>query len=368
MRRKPWGFKPRLPYLPSAEIGLSCQSGLVSVVLPVYNGRPYLGEAIDSILAQTYPRWELLIIDDGSTDGSGDLAEEYAEKDPRIKVIHQENQKLPAALNRGFALAKGEFFTWISADNRMLPHGLAQMVAALSERGDMVFGNQYLIDEKGERICGHGWFEFPPGSGAVCFPPATPLLNRVANNTIGAAFLYRASADAVLGGYSPHLFLLEDYDYFMRMNSLFRIFHLKEEDPVYEYRFHPDSLTSHDKELGITAARPRLMAFDRLRRKAYTRPLPVLMTGFSAAMTKELLHSGHLISSRRPRLALVWEDTSYHGELPFCRIFPRDGGFAVAIDQGKEVFLKDLPSLAAFLRLRGTCHLLREKEKEIFLK
>ena len=203
------GFKNRfLPRLRAERIHTQKTPGLVSVVLPVYNGEDYLNQAIESVLAQTYQKWELIVVDDGSDDSSRRIAEEYAKTDSRIQVHSQENQKLPRALNNGFSQAKGEFYTWISSDNRFLPGFLDAMVGELEGHpgADMVFGNQYLIDDRGERITGHGWFEFPPNSGAVCFPPATPLLNTVANNTIGAAFLYRAGCDAVLapGGYPFH--------------------------------------------------------------------------------------------------------------------------------------------------------------------
>lgn len=323
-------MKRRIPRLSGKDILTGGVPGLVSVVLPVYNGERYIREAMDSVLAQTYRSWELIVVDDGSTDQSLAISKEYAEKDSRILVVHQENQKLPKALNRGFSLAKGEFFSWISADNRYLPEFLEEMVAELQRhpKADMVFGNQYLIDDAGNRITGHGWFEFPPGSGAVCFPPATPLLNKVANNTIGAAFLYRAGCDRVLGGYSPNLFLLEDYDYFMRMNSLFRIRHRKGE-PLYEYRFHPDSLTAHDEELSITASRPRLMEFDAYRRRVYREQIGV-------------------------------EDT--------CRTEKTKDGFRVTKDGEFLAILKNKRNLSAFLRLRGLMDRLRGEEKEFFEK
>lgn len=262
-------------YLASAKIRTDCVKGLVSVVLPVYNGEKYLSEAIESVIDQSYKKWELIIIDDGSADRSRGIAEAYAAADKRITVFHQENQKLPRALNNGFDRAEGEYYTWISADNRMLCDCLAEMAAELdkNKNTDMVYGNMHLIDGDGKRLRNHGWFEIPPGSGNVILPPTARLLNTVANNTIGAAFMYRSSADIVLGGYAPDMFLLEDYDYFMRMNSLFKIRHIKSGKPIYAYRFHDESLTSRDKELGITASRPQLMELDKRRRRLYKKDL-----------------------------------------------------------------------------------------------
>lgn len=273
--------------LQGADIRCNCVRGLISVVLPVYNCERYLKESVLSVLSQTYTNFELIIVNDGSTDSSGQIADSFLAEDDRISVIHQKNMKLPTALNNGFAAAKGEFLTWTSADNRMLPTCLEILARELQQdrEVDMVFGNMRIIDENGDILRGHGWYELPPLSGNVILPDSTEVLNTYANNTIGAAFLYRAGAAAVLNGYSEHKYTLEDYDFFMRMNSLFSIKHILHKKPIYEYRMHSASLTSRDEELGITASRPALMALDKTRRKFYTSTI-----GFYAdGADKELL-------------------------------------------------------------------------------
>ncbi len=257
----------------SADIHCDTEPCLVSVVLPVYNCEKYLPDAITSVLEQTYKNFELIIVDDGSSDMSGKIADDFALVDDRIKVIHQSNMKLPSALNTGFKEAKGEFLTWTSADNIMLP-GCIELLASelIKNRGyDMVYGNMRLIDENGELLRGKGWYEYPPLSGNVILPDSTSLLNIVANNTIGAAFMYRRGVFALIDGYSDYLFTLEDYDYFMRINALFTIKHILQKKPVYEYRMHKNSLTSHDEELSITASRPKLMELDKIRREHYSK-------------------------------------------------------------------------------------------------
>ncbi len=267
-------IKHRTP-LNSADIRCHSKRGLISVVLPVYNCEKYLEEAILSVLSQTYTNLELIIVDDGSTDNSSAIADSFLNRDARVSVIHQKNLKLPVALNNGFAAAKGEFMTWTSADNRMTPACLEILAneLMLNRDIDMVYGNMRLIDENGDILRGYGWYELPIMSGNVILPDFTDNLNTYANNTIGAAFLYRAGAAALLGGYSDYKYTLEDYDYFMRMNSLLTIKHSLCKKPIYEYRMHKGSLTAKDEELGITASRPALMQLDAIRRDFYTKPI-----------------------------------------------------------------------------------------------
>jgi hypothetical protein len=107
--------------------------GLVSVVLPVFDQADLVAASIDSVLAQSHDRFELIVVDDGSTDGVRDVLLRYL-GDPRVRVLTQPNQGLPKALSTGFECATGEFFTWTSADNLMGKEQLARLVAFLRER------------------------------------------------------------------------------------------------------------------------------------------------------------------------------------------------------------------------------------------
>ncbi len=283
-----------------------CEEGLVSIVLPVFNGESVLAESIESVLAQSYGNFELIVVNDGSTDKSLEIAERYAEKDNRIKIISQCNKKLPTALSVGFRKAKGEFLTWTSADNIMLPDCLKILVENLEKKPDtaMVFGNMRLINSKGKIKRGHFWFEKPFFSGNVSLPKSVESLNTFANNTIGAAFMYRKSAAFLLEDYSKYKTNLEDYDYWMRMNSLLRIEHIDEDKPLYLYRIHDESLTAHDKELGITKNRYKLMVLDDFRRDFYMSVMVwIIETEDSENIhykefVKAVENAGHMIFSR----------------------------------------------------------------------
>ena len=92
-------------------------SGLISVIIPVFNVRPYLAKALESVIRQTYSHLEIIVVDDGSTDGSGDICDEFAARDERIKVIHQENRGLSAARNAGLDRAAGEYIAFLDSDD-----------------------------------------------------------------------------------------------------------------------------------------------------------------------------------------------------------------------------------------------------------
>lgn len=112
---------------------------LVSVIIPVFNVCSYLVEALDSVLQQTYDNLEIIIIDDGSTDGSREICDEYAEKDARILVIHQENRGLSAARNVGLDKMSGEFVVFLDPDDAYHPDYVKVMMnAMIREQADLV--------------------------------------------------------------------------------------------------------------------------------------------------------------------------------------------------------------------------------------
>ena len=111
----------------------------VSVLIPVYNGERYLAEAIRSVLDQTHPPAELIVVDDGSTDGSAQVAQGFA----AVRYVRQENAGQPAALNHGVELATGQFLAFLDADDVWVPDKLAVQLEAFESDPslDMVFGH-----------------------------------------------------------------------------------------------------------------------------------------------------------------------------------------------------------------------------------
>ena len=109
-----------------------------SIIVPVYNVKDYLGECLDSILSQTYRDFEMILVDDGSTDGSGELCDQYAAQDERIRVIHQSNQGLSAARNNGIARAKGEYLMFVDSDDYFLRRDALELLAERADGCDLV--------------------------------------------------------------------------------------------------------------------------------------------------------------------------------------------------------------------------------------
>lgn len=111
--------------------------GLVSIIMPVYNGEPYLKEAIQSVLFQDYKEWELLIIDNGSTDSSRGTVLNFP--DPRITLLHEENRGVSNARNKGLASMRGEFFCFLDCDDRFTPVGISSRLLLFSGEPGLAF-------------------------------------------------------------------------------------------------------------------------------------------------------------------------------------------------------------------------------------
>lgn len=134
---------------------------MITIVTPVYNPGAYLRPCLDSILAQTYPDWQLVLVDDGSTDGSREICDRYA-ADPRIEVLHVPNGGAARARNIGMEVARGEWITFIDSDDIVTPSYLSDMIEAATPQCDLVISGwekdgkatalRPLVVNKGEYI------------------------------------------------------------------------------------------------------------------------------------------------------------------------------------------------------------------------
>ena len=119
----------------------------ISVIVPVYNAEKYLDECIQSVLNQTYPDIELILVDDGSPDKSGEICDRYAKEDDRINVFHQKNSGVCAARNCGIELSSGEYFTFLDSDDTLSKYALEVLFKDIAENdADMAIGAVDGID------------------------------------------------------------------------------------------------------------------------------------------------------------------------------------------------------------------------------
>ena len=130
---------------------------LISVIVPVYNVKPYLSDCLDSIVAQTYADLEIILVDDGSTDGSGELCDQYAKRDGRVRVIHQKNSGVSAARNAGLAASTGGYIGFVDADDWIDPSMYESLIGAIGD-ADIV-------------CC--GYMDYPMGTMEVAVPRGT---------------------------------------------------------------------------------------------------------------------------------------------------------------------------------------------------
>jgi len=211
----------------------------VSVVIPVHNGEKYLAQAIESVLAQTYRDFELLIVDDGSTDGSRAVMDCYARRNDRIRILSQANRGVSAAGNLGFEEARGAWVARLDADDIFLPDKLQRQIAFIRQHPDVrIVGTLgYFINCAG-RLIGfvstdgpftRAQFEKMAGRGEpVFFVHSSTLMHR---QTVLA-----------LGGYREQFVQAEDVDLWLRMAEKGHLL-LKMPEPLLLYRLHGESLT-----------------------------------------------------------------------------------------------------------------------------
>jgi glycosyltransferase involved in cell wall biosynthesis len=199
--------------------------------MPVYNAERYVEEAIESILKQTFKDFELLIMDDGSTDGSLRILKEYAQRDSRIRVLSRANTGIVGALNDLLAEASGELVARMDADDIALPERFDRQVRYMDDHPNCVLlgCRVQLIDPDGD--------------------PLTVLLTPLDNDTLvdgllnsGGQLIHhpttmmRRKVLSDLGGYCPELRGVEDLDLFLRLSEVGEIANLAE--PLLKYREH----------------------------------------------------------------------------------------------------------------------------------
>lgn len=214
---------------------------LVSIIIPCYNQAPFLGEALESACGQTYPRLEILVVDDGSTDETPEVVRRL----PSVRYIRESNQGLSAARNTGLAYSTGRYLVFLDADDRLVPHAVEVGLAALAAHPECacVAGHYRLISAEGALL--RQWPRAPVDDDAYA-----ALLRR---NHIGmhATVLYRRAIFEEVGGFDRSVRACEDYDLLLRIARRYPIY--CHDTVVAEYRQHEANM-SRDPALMLKAA------------------------------------------------------------------------------------------------------------------
>lgn len=211
-------------------------SPLVSIILPTYNGAPFLPESVESILAQTYNPYEVIIVDDGSTDNTKEVLKPFAQK---IRYINlEQNKGLPVARNTGIRLAQGEYIAFIDADDLWLPEKLQTNVEYFGRHPDvgMVYSGHTNIDEKGRTLNGGVKKRLP--SGKIFFQ-----LYSEQNFIIPSSVVVRKEVFETTGLFDEQLVNCQDWDMWLRIAFYFKIEGINE--PLVKYRHNPHSLSKN---------------------------------------------------------------------------------------------------------------------------
>lgn len=224
----------------------SINKPLVSFILPVYNAAAYLPETLDSILRQTYVNFEILAINDGSSDGSLNILQTYAERDARIKVTNQKNKGLVKTLNESIKKAEGEYIARIDADDPSFESRI-QLQMELFQKNDslVLIGGGFEIIDK------NGYF-----NETIHTPTRHEdiLRTMMLRNPFGhAGVMFKKTAFTEAGGYSGNKGPTEDYDLWVRLSQLGTVANLPL--PVYRYRILEDGISQSNSSEQIKYTR-----------------------------------------------------------------------------------------------------------------
>ncbi len=212
---------------------------LVSVVMPAFNCEKFLAEAIESVLGQDYRPLELIIINDGSKDQSGNIARSYCRPDGSVRLIELPNGGPSKARNRGMEEARGDFIAFIDSDDLWLPEKISKQMMIFAEKPEIgvVYSQRENIDERGTVFQG---YKAPVFSGNV--------LQRlyVDNFICCSSAVIRRSVYEKIGGFNPDLRMSEDFDFFLRVTPFVSVEGISE--PLVHYRNHSEQASKRVEE------------------------------------------------------------------------------------------------------------------------
>lgn len=226
------------------------KSPIVTIIVPCYNYAQFIGQTLDSLIAQSFQDWECIIVDDGSKDNSREVVAVYTEKDKRFKYIYQENKGLPGARNTGIKNAKGTYVQFLDSDDLLEKDKLGAQVKCFEENPelDLVYTDlMYFMDGHPDQLqYSMDWLNAPwtltksgPGKDLLkYFIISTPILVPMP--------LLKIDAVNSINGFVEHLRSCEDWDFWIRCAYHdFKFKYLKQKNTRSLVRIHPSSMTKN---------------------------------------------------------------------------------------------------------------------------
>jgi glycosyltransferase involved in cell wall biosynthesis len=217
---------------------------LVSIAVPIHNTARFLPVALDSLLAQDHPHWEALLWDDGSTDGCGEIAADYAARDPRFRLLGDgRNHGVCVALASALAEARGEYVGVLDSDDALEAEALSAMLAFMRARPQlgMAYSQYVEIDEDGAFLADGKRF-------LTSYSPQQLLVDFMTYHFR----LVRADAYRAVGGVDASMTVAPDYDLCLRLSERFQVEHLPK--PLYRYRIRRDSISQGSRLRQVRAS------------------------------------------------------------------------------------------------------------------
>lgn len=211
----------------------------VSIIMPAYNVAPYIGAALESVCAQTFPDFELLVVDDGATDDTPAIAASWAARDSRVRLLRQPNGGISTARNHALRLSSGAVLALLDSDDMWAPEYLASQMAIFDAHPevDVVSGNAFFL---GSRLDGQPARPWPDHR------PAPDLASIIADEeSVFIMSMFRRRVYETIGGFDETLRTNEDYHYWIRAAAAgFRF--ARNDRPLGHYRRRDDSLSASD--------------------------------------------------------------------------------------------------------------------------
>lgn len=213
----------------------------ISVIMPVYNAEVFVAEAIESVLAQTYRDFEFIIINDGSTDGSLAIIQQYADKDQRIRLVSRENRGLVPTLNEGLQLAQSDLIARMDADDYCYPDRFLIQKKFMDAHPEVnCLGGHYEVTDDAGRVLTK--LDIPTDDAtlqALCLKGRTPINH--------PAVMMRKSAVLQVGGYQEEYKAAQDLDLWLKLGEIGKLANVPE--VILQYRYATSSISGKNADL-----------------------------------------------------------------------------------------------------------------------